>query len=306
MTANILMILERGGRPDPALAPLMDEARRRLAAYRVGHRAFHWPLRQGRSAMADAPPLWRHRFVHLDPDADCTCLVQLARRDPGLDDAIVEDLAFYRADGFRFRLPRFQRTLPAAGGSYLTWFPPRERCRPGKIETVDAGADANILWYLASIGRLDAPGAHETTTFLVQVVRAALTLRAPFRISMYYPRGALLLYLITRAAVWGEIPALLSLKTVLVAQLQQCPATSTIDLLCVEAALRLWGAKGSLFGDLPVPTGKGAFYVGPLLAWPLQRFALLKPLAAARATQIGFRSEALEWALYQSLVAGNA
>jgi hypothetical protein len=298
MSANIVLILERCLTSDPALARAMGAAKRHLATYRHGHQAFHWPLRQGRSAMADAPPLWRHRWVEISPDADCTCLIQLARRDAGMDDAILEDLAFYRADGERFRLPAFQRSLPAVTGSFLTWFPPRAQCRPGKLETVDGGADANILWYLAARGKLDAPGAAETIAFLVEVVRHGLALRSPFRVSMYYPRPAVLLYLISRAAVWGEIRALLALRDQMLAQLAQCPTPSTLETLCQAAAARLWNDSSATRADLPIPTGQGAFYVGPLLAWPLQRFAPLASLAAQPLTQIGFRCEALEWALY--------
>lgn len=296
MSANIILILERCGASGETLVPQMDLARARLATYRQGHQAYHWPVRGGRSSMANAPVLWRHRWVEISPDADCTCLVQLARRDDGMDDAILDDLAFYRVDGERFRLPAFQRSLPAAAGSFLTWFPPKERCYSGKLETVDAGVDANILWYLGTIGRLDAPGAAETAKFLIEVVRTGLAMRAPFRVSMYYPKPAVLLYLIARAAVWGEVPALLALKTEILAQLKGCPVRSSLESLCREAAIRLWGGESS--ANLPTPTGADAFYVGPLLAWPLQRFAPLARVAAHPSTHIRFRSEALEWALY--------
>lgn len=302
VTANIVLILEKAGVPDD-VAAMVDAAKRHLATYREGHRAWHWPLREGRSAMANAPPLWRHRFVEISPDADCTCLVQLARRDAGLDDAILDDLAFYRADGDRFSLPRFQKSLPSAKGSFLTWFPPRERCHSGKIETIDAGADANILWYLASIGRLDTPGAADTLAFLTGVVRSGYVLRRPFRVSMYYPDAAVLLYLIARAAVWGNIAPLLALRPILLAQLEQCPAATALQGLCRAAAIRLLGGPVS-DADLPRPDGLGALYVGPLLAWPLQRVAALEPLAASPATHIEFRSEALEWALDLSLGRG--
>jgi hypothetical protein len=297
VSANVALILERCGEP-LAGEPMVRHARAHLSSYRQGHRAYHWPVAGGRSAMANAPRLWRHRWVELSPDADCTCLVQLARRDPLMDEAIVGDLAFYRADGDRFRLPAFQRALPAVDGSFLTWFPPRERCRPGKLETVDAGVDANILWYLGTIGRLDAPGASETIRFVSEVVRGGLVRRHPFRVSMYYPNPAVLLYLISRAAVWGEIAALLALRTEVLAQLAECPVRSTLESLCREAAIGLWNGSSERRGELPTPDGVGAFYVGPLLAWPLQRFAPLEAAAAHPLTHIRFRSEALEWALF--------
>jgi hypothetical protein len=297
MSANILLILERCGVTDSALVQCMDLARSALQRYREGHQAYHWPVHGGRSAMANAPLLWRHRRVEISPDADCTCLVQLARRDAGMDEAILEDLAFYRADGERFRLPGFQSALPSAADSFLTWFPPPARCRPGKVETVDAGVDANILWYLGTIGRLDAPGAAETARFLVEIVHEGLVLRAPFRVSMYYPRPAVLLYLISRAATWGGVPTLRALRPLLLAQLAECPARSGLEILCREAALRLWGAASEWRADLPTPTGRDAFYVGPLLAWPLQRCAPLLGVAAHPATHIRFHSEALEWVL---------
>jgi hypothetical protein len=295
MSANIALIVERCESSAVALTSMAQSARAHLATYREGHQAYHWPVSGGRSAMANAPALWRHRWVEISPDADCTCLVQLARRDSGLDDAILDDLAFYRADDDRFRLPAFQRSLPAAG-SFLTWFPPKQRCHSGKLETVDAGVDANILWYLGTIGRLDARGAAESIRYLAEVVRAGLVLRAPFRVSMYYPKPAVLLYLISRAALWGEVLGLLALKSDLLAQLAECPVRSSLEALCREAAIRLWG--GASRASLPTPTGEDAFYVGPLLAWPLQRFAPLESLAAHPSTHIRFRSEALEWALY--------
>ncbi|MFI5208216.1 MAG: hypothetical protein ACHQU8_07730 [Gemmatimonadales bacterium] len=303
MSANIALILARCGGASATLAGVIESARSHLQAYRVGHQACHWPVEDGRSAMADAPLLWRHRWVEISPDADCTCLVQLARREPGVDDAILDDLAFYRLDGERFSLPVFQRSLPAAAGSFLTWFPPKERCHSGKVETVDAGVDANILWYLGTIGRLDAPGADETARFLEAVVRSELVMSAPFRISMYYPKPAVLLYLISRAAVWGDVPALLALKADLLAQLARCPARSSLERLCRESAIGLWGQRRS--ESPPTPTGEDAFYVGPLLAWPLQRFAPLEGVAARSWTQIRFRSEALEWALHLWLQQAN-
>jgi hypothetical protein len=300
MSANIILILEHMGVP-PALAPLVDAAKSQLASYRSLHRAWHWPVKDGRSTMANAPLLWRHRFVEIDADADCTCLVQMARRDPGLDDAIIADLTHYRADGARFRLPGFQRGLTGADGSFLTWFPPTAKCHPGKIETIDAGADANILWYLASIGRLDTPGAAETTAFLAAVLSQGLALADPFRVSIYYPSPAVLLYLISRAAVLGRIGPLLSLRDAAVSQLGRCPATSALDVLCREAAARLWGA--GVVGDeyLPAADGRGSFYIGPLLAWPLQRLGPLRPAAENPLTHIRFRSEALECALRMSI-----
>lgn len=301
MSANILLILEELGDKDTSLAPLRETARRRLASYRVGHRAYHWPVEGRRSAMANAPLFWRHRYLEISPDADCTCLVQLARRDPGLDGAIVADLAYYRADGSRFVLPRYQRALPGAEGSFLSWFPEAERCRPGKIETVDVGVDANVLWYLAAVDRLDTPGAAETVEFVSRAVIDGLLLKAPFRMSLYYPRPAVLLYLVSRAAVMGALEELLALEREIVAQLEACPTPTVMDHLCRAAAMRLWG-KHSVPDQVPVPDGRGEFYVGPLLAWPLQRAAALEPLAARPSTHIGFRSEALEWALYLAAI----
>jgi hypothetical protein len=118
---------------------------------------------------------------------------------------------------------------------------------------------------------------------------------------MYYPSPAVLLYLVSRAAVWGDIPALLALKAPVLAQLARCPAGSVLDLLCRESALRLWGGASGYQMDIPTPTGEGAFYVGPLLAWPLQRFAPLQRVATHGSTHIRFRSEALEWALFHWL-----
>jgi hypothetical protein len=160
---------------------------------------------------------------------------------------------------------------------------------------VDAGVDANILWYLGVAQRLEAPGAAETTRFLTEAVSRGLVLREPFRVSLYYPSPAVLLFLISRAASWGGVPALQELRSALLAQLAQCPVRSSLEALCREAAVRMW--SGTPVGARPAPGGDGIFYVGPLLAWPLQRCAPLLPLAARTWTQIRFRCEALEWAL---------
>lgn len=297
MTANIALILERCGEAAAPLSDLVDQAHAHLATYRVGHQAYYWPVHDS-VAIASAPPLVRRRWVEMSPDADDSCLVQLVRRDAGMDEPLLEDLAFYRADGDRFRLPAFQRSLPGVSGSFLTWFPPRERCHSGKLETVDLAVHANILWYLGTIGRLDVHGAAETVRFVVETVRSGLVVREPFKVSTNYPKPIVLLYLVARAAAWGDIPELLALKAEILAQVDQCPAHSSLERLCRAAARRLCGAPGEDSAGLPTPTGEDAFYIAPLLAWPLQRFAPLEALAAQPATHLRFKSAALEWALY--------
>lgn len=298
MSANIVLILERCGPDHPGLRPLVTEAKARMAAYRAGHRAYYWPLTRGRSRISDAPLLGRLPQLQLSPDADDTCLVQLARRDAGLDDAICADLAHYRADGTRFRLADFQRRL-GAEGSFLTWFPEPERCRPGKLETVDVGVSANILWYLGATGRLATPGVAETIAFVTGAVRRRLVLEAPFRLSLAYPSPVLLLYHISRAAVWGNVTALEVLRSEILEQLRACPVRSAVEGLCRAATARLWNGAGDAAPyPVPAPDGRGAFYVAPFLAWPLQRWAALERLAGHRVTRWDFSCEALEWALY--------
>jgi len=295
VSANILLILERCGTLPDALAHQAVEARRRLATYRVGHRAYFWPLAGTRSTMADAPPLWRHRLLVLSPDADDSALVQLVLKDAGFDDPLISDLATYRASPPRFALPAFQRHL-GAEHTWLTWFPGPERWHDHKLETVDLGVDANVLLYLGTIGRLDAPGTAETIAFVAESVTSGRVAREPFRVSLSYPRPVLLLYLVARAAAWGDVAALRALDGAIVDQLRTSRIDSTVELLCRETALRILGAP-PMARSLPTPDGRGAFYVWPLLGLPLQRAPMLLPLAAAPVTHVRFTSEALEWAL---------
>jgi hypothetical protein len=303
ISSNILLILERCA----AAAELAGEAsaaRSRLDAYREGHRYYHWPLTAGRSRLANAPLLGRLRLMELSPDADCTCLAHLARGDLTSAAEVAGDLACYRAQA-PFRLPRFQEWLPAVAGSFLTWFPSRESCRPGKVETVDLGVDCNILWYLAAADRLATPGAAATAAFVAAAVRSGLLLNRPFVLSPYYPIPAVLLYLVTRAAVWGRVEALLALEGEVRALAGRCPAPSVLERLCLRAACAMWnGGDDGREGEVPLPDGRGAFYVAPLLAWPLQRWSALESLAAHPASQWRFGSEALEWALVLQLASG--
>jgi hypothetical protein len=303
MSANVALILERCGTLPEVLARQMAAARTRMTAHMDRHLVYHWPLEDGISRMSDAPFIGRLPFMQLSPDADCTSLVHLARHDTAHLDAVLDELVFYRALGPRFRLPAFQASLPGAAHSFLTWFPPRERCTDGKLETVDLGADCNILWYLAAHDRLGVPGAAQTLAFVTACVKEELILRQPFRVSPYYPSPAVQLFLLARTAVWGKVEPLRALTPELQRLIGGCPVRSTMDVLCRAAAAKLLGASGSY--AIAVPDGHGAFYAGPLLMWPLQRWAALEPLAAAPRTHWAFRGEALEWALYCWLTAAS-
>jgi len=303
VSANVLLTLDRCRVTAPDLREAMATARAHLRAYRLGHHAHYWPLRHGRSTIANSP-FSRFRFMQLSPDADSTSISHLALPDPAAVAPILDDLAFYRARA-PFRLPAYQAGLPGVSGSFLTWFPDRAACRQGKLETVDVGVDAHALWFLASASAGDAEGAAETLAFVSEVIRRGLILTHPFRVAPNYASPAVVLYLIARAAVWGGIPGLLDLRGACVAQLDRCPARSALERLCLAAARRLWGAPPGPGDQAITPDGRGTFYIAPMLSWPLQRWAALEGLAAHPATQVTFSSEAFEWALWLWLRTGT-
>lgn len=303
VSANILAILNHCRITDSRLPRMIEAARAGLRQYQREHLVYHWPLRRdGLSMMADAPILGRLPALALSPDADCTCVQQVALRQTEYLPAIFGELAFYRLDHQRFRLPRCQRMLPDATGTYLTWFPPRDRCRQGKIETVDLGVDANILWFLGEFGRLDAPGAKETMNLIGNALESDLLLRAPFSVSHYYANPAMLLYLISRALVWGKISALQACRQRILQLARRIPAVRVEEKVLMQAVGCFWkdaelmqpsvSAAEVIESHLPV------FYIMPLLSPFMQRFAPLEGLARRPLFQMQFCSPALLVAIF--------
>lgn len=299
MSASVIAILGRCRNLHPALTAQIDACRTHLPRYQRGHLAYFWPVVNGMSRMPSAPVLSRFKLFAADPDADTVCLQQLALNQEQHYRKIAEELIYYRLDGSRFRPPHFQQKLPAMENSFLTWFPPRLPAGQSRVESVDAGVDANILWFLGVTGQLEIPGTAETMKFLETVVRSELILSDPFRISMYYPFPAVLLYLISRAVRWGKLKKLYSLKGKMLELIRSVQPDSAFDRLCLAGAAIYWeqqelaaGLAGNLLNRCDYPDAP--IFVWPILSYFLMRAPFPKWLVERSLFQMKFQCRALQ------------
>jgi len=301
-TANILGILDRCRIQDRRLLENMGFAKEKIKRYRRGHLTYFWPFSNGFSMIPNAPLLGRLRVAALSPDADDTCLSQIALREKAVVDRVVDELIFYRNDGSRFQLPKFQRDLPAAENTFLTFFPPREHCRPGTLETIDAGTDANILWLLGSFGLLSAPGARETINFIREVLSTDLIFTDTYKVSQYYPYPLVILYLVSRAVRWGGIHSLDTMKDRILFLTRRIPSRSAWDhLLCASIGM-YWRSSSfarphvealERIGLEPAP-----FFTFSYLTWLAIRIPAFEVLARNLRTHFKFKCQALQMAMF--------
>ena len=307
-SANILAILNRCDIEDRRLIKNIEESKTTLAEYQNGHLAYHWPLKNGRSRVADSPVLGAINFFALSPDADCTCLLQMATRNKKIIDDIVDDLSFYRADNINFTLPHFQKEIPGAENTFLTWFPPRESSRAKNLETIDITVDSNILWFLGEYDRLDIPGAAETIDFIKKILSTDIILNKTFELSPYYPFPLVILYHIARAIAWGKISSLYDSEDQIFQLAGQIEPKSSLDYLLL-ASIGYFLKKAELIeSNLNSVFDRGIedkpVYVGPLLFPVAQRFRPVLWLAKYGFTQMKFSSESFQWAILLWLIQG--
>lgn len=220
VTANILEILRHCRITDPALNHSCVLAAEHLNKYRDGHRGYNWPIQEGMSVMGNSRFWGKLNFFSLSPDADDTCLIQLAFPKPMFHQQILADLEHFRLDGRNFRIVSYQRRLPALKGIFLTWWPVssddpnwqvksrlRHRLQKdgARLESIDVCVLSNILLYLAQTGSLDIPGGNETIQYVEKLVQSGLITDSPFTVSPYYPNPAAILFHIARTARWGPV-----------------------------------------------------------------------------------------------------
>lgn len=300
-SANIIAILNKCTINDARLLKNLEDSKASLQDYQRGHLAYHWPLTHGKSRMANAPLLGRLNFLSLSPDADCSCLLQIATQNIEIIEDIVAELAFYRVDNENFRLPSFQGVIPSSGHTFLTWFPARGSGRVKKLETIDIVVHANILWFLGKYGKLETPGAQATVDFIRKTLATNLIIKKTFELSPYYPFPLVILFHIARAVMWGELKDLYNSGIHIVRLANQIKAKSSLDYLLLAAIGCYFKERALIKSNLEQVFKKGIeyspIYVSPLLFPVAQHFSPLLGLAKQPLTHIKFSSQSFQWAL---------
>lgn len=301
MTANILAILNQCHIQNDQLLQDIELARKSIKKYQADHQTYHWPIKHGKSVAVNSPFWGRFMQSGLSPDADCTCMQQIVLNESMWIDDIVSDLSFYRIDRTHFQLPKFQQDLPDSDGTFTTWFPERENCCFPKIETIDIVTDVNILWFLSLNNRISTPGAGETVRLIKRVLATDLILTDPFKLTIYYPYPAVILYCLSRAIQWGQIEALYEQKDTILNLARRVEASSHFDHLMLASIGKYW-SDGALFrGHWKIirdfQLNPGTFFSGSLLAPVVQRWSWAKSMAQHPFFQFQFQSEALQWAM---------
>ena len=307
-SANIIAILNKCILNDTQLIKNIEESKLALHEYQQGHLSYHWPLNNGVSRIANSPLLGWMNLLTLSPDADCTCLLQIAKQNYKIIDDIVDELSFYRGDNTNFILPHFQKKLPGAENTFLTWFPPRESCMGNKLETIDISVDSNILWFLGKYGYLDIPGAEETIDFIKKVLSTDLILNKTFELSPYYPFPLVILYHISRDIYWGKLSDLYNSGSQIVSLANQIKPKSSLDFLLLASIGYYLKNSELIKTNLSKIFIRGIeyspFYVWPLLFPAAQHFPHILWLAKYRFTHVKFFSESFQWAILLWIIQG--
>lgn len=303
INANIIAIVEESQVDDKTTLSDLEAAKADLKRYQANHLGYHWPLDEnGRSRISGSPVLRRIDYFSLDADADCTCLLQIALQEKGKAEDIVKDLIFYCLDGERFSLPLLQQHLPNTAGTFLTWFPPKNQCVGRKEESVDITVDANILWYLGKINRLDVRGVSETIEFIDSIVDSDWILKSPGTVSPYYPYPLVILYSIARAISWGRIAALEGRKERLMAMASSVRLRSQLDhLLLASIGIFLgndeFASNGLRINEFTSMLSSPFYVCPPFFAIGNMLGPWLRKPAQWPWLRITFQSEALQWAM---------
>jgi len=155
----------------------------------------------------------------IQTDADCTAcvyssLLEDARIDggPSFDaDAVIKYFTDFRDLG-QAPLRTDPDWLPEASGAFLTFFG-YETLGPGEFydNDVDLIVNANVLWFMGRVNKLDTPGVAETINLMNHYFTELGFHRDPNRYcipGVYYPNSLVFQYFVSRAYYEGEVTAL--------------------------------------------------------------------------------------------------
>ncbi len=302
VSANIISVLEKCTFINSRLYRNIELTKQHLKNYQIGHRTYMWPLHNSSSRIGNAFLLNKFKFLHLSPDADCSCMQQIILQENENIDKIIQDLTFFRNDNINFRLPEFQQTLPATGNTFLTWFPPRDLCKRKKMESIDIVVQANILWFLGKYRGLKIHGVKETINYIKTILETDLLLKFPFKISPYYPYPIAILYYISRAIHWGDIESMQTCKTNIINLARNLQPKTTLDHLYLAAIGKFWQDNEMVevhldFIQKKGLTGADPIFVAPFILPVVQDLPFIYGIAKKPMSLIKFSSEAFQLAL---------
>lgn len=304
--ANIILTLRRCRWAASVAERMTEPVQNLINACRLGHLTYIWPLKRRRPTCFHSVLLGR--AVNYSPDADGSCLTRLVDRDEALARALAGDLARHRFDQVHFTLVQGQRRLrPFVDDTFTTWFPPYPRGRP-RPETADVVVDAHVLWFLSEYRLTDLEGVAATIHFIRWVVGSGLVIADPFLVSPYYPYPAVILYMLSRAIVWGGLAELKDCRPGILAAAERLDARSALDRLLLASVGCLWGdfelvrrhQEGLTEVDYPPePIFMGHFALGTY-PWSFDL------LARRPWFQFTFSSPAWQWAVHLYLLEQSA
>ena len=98
--------------------------------------------------------------------------------------------------------------LPPASGAFLTWLSYQQPGSPIYPNDIDLVVNANVLYALGRIGRLDTPGVADSIRLINQAVALRLHRDRFDEIAEYYPDNLMFQYAVSRAFHEGGVAAL--------------------------------------------------------------------------------------------------
>lgn len=299
VSASIISILNKCNIQSDKLTQQIERSKAHISTYQKNHLTYHWPLLNGQSMMPNSQFFGKLNALSLSPDADCSVLQQLALKDDVHIKLLVNELEYYRFDDEKFKLSKQQSELSEnIKGSFLTWFPPKETCHSRKLETIDCVVQSNILWFLGENNLKSVKGVSETRSFIVDALFNKTLVENPYRFSPYYPFLSVILYSISRAALWGSYAFILNYTGEIIKLAKQIKIKNSTDLLCLKSIEKL------LHIDLNTPKIESLkFDTSPfyILAFT-EAFHPLEWLSRQRIAQMNFHSEALKLATLRWII----
>ncbi len=306
ISSNILAILDHCKIADKQLLKNIDITKDTIKRYQKDHLTYMWPIINGKSRIDNSLILKQFDFLTLSPDADCTCMQQIALQEQEMIEKIIDELTFYRLDNKIFRLPHYQQKLPYTHNIFLTWFPPRQLCKKRKMENIDITVNANILWFLGQNNHLDIPGSHETINFIKAILSTDLILTKSFELSPYYPYPLIILYFISRAIHWGRISELYDCESQIIQLANKVKPTTSLDYLLLASIGCFWKDSKLFQNNLEKFQEKGIqpnpFFIAPFVLPAVQDLPFFYKIAKLKFSSIRFTSDAFQWTLLLWLI----